>query len=69
MSQEERIRELCIQLVNAHDHDREDAIGELKLAIRRYLEAQSDQQLKVNVRKMPEPATATTIRTNRKRAA
>jgi hypothetical protein len=57
MSEEERIRELCIRVVNAKESD-ETAVSALRSSIKQYLEDQSDELVLADLLKMPDIAEA-----------
>jgi len=58
MLEEDRIRELCSRVVSGGDSDPEATVGELKSAIKHYLEDQSDGLVLANLLKMPDIAMA-----------
>jgi hypothetical protein len=60
MSEEERIRGQCERVLNAQGRDREPAVSALRIAIRKYLEDQSDEKFLGEVLKMPHVAASIT---------
>lgn len=58
MLEEDRIRELCSRVVRGRDSDPEATVGELRSAIKQYLEDQSDELVLANLLKIPDIAKA-----------
>jgi hypothetical protein len=56
IDENQRIRDLCIRVLNAMDADRESAIIALQSALRQYLEDQSDELVIAELLKIPDVA-------------
>jgi hypothetical protein len=66
MSEEEQIRQMCVCVLNEQGLSRARAVSRLKVAIRKYLEDQSDEKFLGEVLKMPHVAA---LITDKKRGA
>lgn len=62
MLEEDRIRELCSRVVNGSDSDPDATVGELRSAIKQYLEDKSDELVLANLLKLPDVAKAIRIK-------
>ena len=58
MLEEDRIRELCSRVVSGRDSDPDATVGELRSAIKQYLEDRSDELVLANLLEMPDIANA-----------
>lgn len=69
MLEEARIRDMCLRVLIAEDGNRDRAIEELGIAVRQYLEDQSDEIVLADLLNIPDVAATMRELVNKRRAS